>query len=306
VNEVRIGSTCSGYGGLELGLAAALGGRTVWHAEIDRAACRVLEHRWPGTPNHGDITTADWSRVEPVEVVAGGFPCQKVSLNGRRAGLLATDDGLWGTRAPWLGLVDAIRALRPRLVLIENVGGLLSAPEMALGPGGGSVGGAFGRILADLADLGFDAEWLCAGADTLAGAAHKRRRVFLLAVAADAGSEERARWARLCAGNSTPVRWRRPRDGAVAPSAGWGRYRPAIDRWARIVGRAAPAGLVLGPAGGLVASARFMEWHMGLPAGWVTDVPGVTAEDARRLLGNGVVPQQAAAAVSQLLPRLMS
>lgn len=303
---IAIGSTCSGFGGLELGIAAVLGGRTVWHAEIDRDACRVLEHRWPGVRNLGDVTAVDWKRVAPVTVVAGGFPCTDVSVNGRREGLLAAADrmGLFAPRAPWEGVVDAIAATRPRLVVLENVGGLLSAPESAVGRGSAAMGGAFGRVLGDLVDLGFDAEWLCAGASDLAGAAHKRRRVFLAAAAADTRGEERARWARLCAGDPASVGGRRPHDGAVAAGGGWGVFGPAVDRWARVVGRPAPAGLVVGPGGGLVANPRFTEWLMGLPDGWVCDVPRVRAADARRLLGNGVVPQQAAAALRVLLPRL--
>lgn len=305
---LRIGSLCSGYGGLELGVVAALGGTTAWHAEIDGAARRVLAHRWPGVPNLGDVTTAAWATAPPVDVVVAGFPCQSVSHAGRRRGLLAvaTDQpALVPTRSPWEGVVDAVAALRPRLVVVENVRGLLSAPVMAVGPDSAAVGGAFGRVLGDLADLGFDAEWLCAGASELAGAAHYRRRVFVLAAAvAHPGGEERPRWPRLRPRVAPGVRRGRPDDGAVAPVESWGRLRPAVDRWARVIGRPAPRGLVRGPDGGLVTNARLMEWLMGLPAGHVCDVPGVSEEAQRRLLGNGVVPQQAEAAVRVLLPRL--
>lgn len=66
---MRVGSLCSGYGGLDLAVTAVLGGRVAWHAEKDKAASRVLAHHWPGTPNLGDITAADWSTVEPVDVL---------------------------------------------------------------------------------------------------------------------------------------------------------------------------------------------------------------------------------------------
>jgi DNA (cytosine-5)-methyltransferase 1 len=308
----RIGSLCSGYGGLEMGVRAALGGSVAWHAEIDHAACRVLSHRWPGVRNLGDVTGGRWAEAEPVDLVAVGFPCQSVAAPGRRAGLVPVADergqlGLLPTRAPWEGVTEAIRALRPRLVIIENVRGLLSAPVSAVGPNGpGVAGGAFGRVLGDLVDLGYDAEWLCAGADELAGAPHRRRRVFVAAVAADARGEERARWARLRPSGSAELGRGRPDDGALAPADEWGALRPAVDRWSRVVGRGAPAGLVLGPTGGLVTSARFIEWAMGLPEGHVTAVPGVSEYAQRRLLGNGVVPQQAEAAVRVLLPRLLA
>ena len=301
MNGPRIGSLFSGYGGLDRGVVAAIGGSVAWHCEIDPFACRVLQHHWPLIPNHGDVTTVEWSSVEPVDVVIGGFPCQSVSLNGRRKGLIAVpDDGLFGSLSPWEGMVRAIAELRPRAVAVENVGGLLSAPVSAVGPGSDTVGGAFGRVLSDLAGIGFDAVWCCVPASH-AGAAHRRRRVFVLAFAADTGGEECARWAGLRASEQAEVGRGRPDHGAVAPSEGWGRFRPAINHWEGILGRGAPAGLVVGPEGGLVTSARFMEWHMGLPDGWVTEVPGIPADQQRKLLGNGVVPQQSAWALTHLL-----
>jgi DNA (cytosine-5)-methyltransferase 1 len=74
----------------------------------------------------------------------------------------------------------------------------------------------------------------------------------------------------------------------------WGAYGPAIARWERTLGRRAPA--PTDAAGRL--SPRFVEWTMGLPDGWVTGTPGVTRTAALRVLGNGVVPQQAACAVA--------
>jgi site-specific DNA-cytosine methylase len=74
-----IGSLFSGYGGLERGVQAVLGGTVAWHSEIDPGACKILAHRYPDVPNLGDITAVDWSAVEPVDVLTGGFPCQDVS-----------------------------------------------------------------------------------------------------------------------------------------------------------------------------------------------------------------------------------
>lgn len=118
----RIGSLFSGAGGLDLAVEHVTGGHTVWHCEADPDAAKVLAAHWPGVPNLGDITAVDWSRVEPVEVLCGGFPCQDVSAAGRRAGLAGgTRSGLWAEMA------RAIEALRPALVVIENVEGLLTA-----------------------------------------------------------------------------------------------------------------------------------------------------------------------------------
>jgi hypothetical protein len=72
-----IGSLCSGYGGLDLGVQSALGGTLAWHAEVNPDASRILARHWPGVPNLGDITTVDWSLVPRVCVLTAGFPCQR-------------------------------------------------------------------------------------------------------------------------------------------------------------------------------------------------------------------------------------
>jgi DNA (cytosine-5)-methyltransferase 1 len=75
----RIGSLCTGYGGLDLAAEAVLGARLAWYAETDPRASTVLTARFPGVPNLGDIRTVDWTRVEPVDVLTAGFPCQDIS-----------------------------------------------------------------------------------------------------------------------------------------------------------------------------------------------------------------------------------
>jgi DNA (cytosine-5)-methyltransferase 1 len=72
----RIGSLCTGYGGLDLAVQAVLGGQLAWYAETDQHVCTVLAHRFPGVVNLGDIRTVDWARVAPVDLVTAGFPCQ--------------------------------------------------------------------------------------------------------------------------------------------------------------------------------------------------------------------------------------
>jgi DNA (cytosine-5)-methyltransferase 1 len=72
---MQIGSLFSGAGGLDLAAEMVFGGRVVWQAEIDPAAAKVLAHRFPGIPNLGDITKVDWSTVDQVDVLCGGFPC---------------------------------------------------------------------------------------------------------------------------------------------------------------------------------------------------------------------------------------
>lgn len=189
MSALRIGSLCSGYGGLDMAVMDVLDASVAWHAQYDpddhhQWAAQILAHHWPAVPNHGDITAADWSRVEPIDVLTAGFPCQDLSLAGKREGMRE------GNRSGlWFHVARAIETLRPRLVVIENVPGILtSAADGDLEPCPwclGDTGGepplrALGAVLADLARLGFDAEWTSLGAADV-GAPHRRRRVFLLA-----------------------------------------------------------------------------------------------------------------------------
>lgn len=91
--------------------------------------------------------------------------------------------------------------------------------------------------------------------------------------------------------------WRAQMADALAR---WGDYAEAIARWEQIT-RPAPSPTEPSRRGTPRLSPRFSEWMMGLPAGWVTDVPGITRNEALKALGNGVVPQQAAAALRVML-----
>lgn len=160
---MRTGCLFSGYGGLSIAVNAYFGAETAWFVEFDTAPSRILAHHWPDTPNHGDITRIDWSSVEPVDILCGGFPCQDVSAAGRRAGIReGTRSGLWSYFA------EAINQLRPRYVVVENVRGLLSAKAYrpmesdpdAVGNGSSRpILRALGAVLGDLCDIGYDAQW---------------------------------------------------------------------------------------------------------------------------------------------------
>lgn len=103
---LRIGSLCSGYGGLDIAVRSALEGpaEVAWHADPDPGAAAVLAHHWPDAPNLGDITTVDWATVPPVDVLTAGFPCQDVSVAGRERG--------WTTRRGGGRLMDLCPACR--------------------------------------------------------------------------------------------------------------------------------------------------------------------------------------------------
>lgn len=190
----RIGELFAGYGGLGMAVQQVYGGKLAWYSEFDDAPSRIMAHHHPGVPNYGDITQIDWSAVEPVDILTGGFPCQDVSAAGRRAGM--TD----GTRSGlWSHMVKAIDALRPGLVVIENVGGLFSASAtsvveshpLCLGDGGTGEHTVFLRaidaVLSTLSELGYDAEWTALRAADV-GAPHGRLRVFITAHPSGGGS----------------------------------------------------------------------------------------------------------------------
>lgn len=161
---------CSGYGGFELALKT-FGTQTVCHVERDPYAAATLVARMEQTrldpaPIWDDLTTFDgrpW--CGRVDLVTAGFPCQPFSTAGQRRGV---DDDRW----LWPDIARIISEVRPGIVILENV------PQL--------VRHGLPYVLADLAGLGFDAEWaMFAAADV--GAPHLRKRFWLLAYASGTG-----------------------------------------------------------------------------------------------------------------------
>ncbi len=338
---MRIGSLCTGYGGLDMAVQSVIGGTVAWVADIDPGAAALLAYRHPEVPNLGDLTIVDWSAVEPIEVLTAGYPCQPFSLAGNREG--EADE-----RHLWPFIAEAVRVLRPRLVVLENVAG-----HRSLG---------FGRVLGDLAEAGFDAEWtslLAADVD----ATHPRERVFIAAQDADraaglqwwraasgqasgrgprpdarrrgdvpaadadgqhagavAAGDRRGESAAQAGDRGAPVsdalgvgrgegraepagQQGRPDAAVSSDEARFGKYAPTIGRWTRALGRTAPDPTEPNARGGRRLAAPFAEWMMGVPAGHVTGVPGLSRNQQIHLLGNGVVPQQGAQALCVCLDR---
>ena len=85
--NLRLGSLCTGYGGLDMAVQHVFSATVVWVADSDRHIARLLTTHFPGAPNVGDITGIDWRRLEPVDIVTAGFPCQDISYAGRGAGI---------------------------------------------------------------------------------------------------------------------------------------------------------------------------------------------------------------------------
>ncbi len=153
-------SLFAGIGGFDLGFERA-GMRCVGQVEIDPFCRKVLAKHWPNVPRHDDICTFTGEGFERPDVICGGFPCQDISNAGKGAGIAeGTRSGLWSEYA------RIIRTLRPRYVVVENVAALLRR--------------GIGRVLGDLAGIGYDAEWFMQTAAGF-GAPHKRERIFIVA-----------------------------------------------------------------------------------------------------------------------------
>ena len=385
---MKIGSIFSGYGGLDLAVQSVFPqAQTAWHCEFDKAPSTILAHHYPDVPNLHDVTQVDWEQVEPVDIITGGSPCQDLSTAGKRAGMTE------GTRSNlWVNMREAIATIQPRLVVWENVQGALSAAAYSssdMEPGQGLLGGgdghlrALGRVLGDLAEIGYDARWTTIRASDI-GAPHHRSRVFLIAYPADTGciGLQAARWggghgsqvAGSVGGEGTlpelehlptirasdskrgdqPAELRRDvpsitavsvyfphlptpntmdhlparegearekqlrrgdingsrrtsmgnlREDVIHPGDGgiYGRYEPVVRRWEQATGTTAPAPTELNRNGKPRLNVEFASWMMGLPKGWVTGVPGLSRAQQLKAIGNGVVPQQAAAALESML-----
>lgn len=331
--NLRLGELFAGYGGLGLAVEEVFGAELAWVSEWETAPSKILAHHWPHVPNYGDIMKIDWSNIEPVDIISGGFPCQDLSLAGKQRGMgKGTRSGLWAN------MLEGIETIQPRYVVAENVRGLLSGTahsdvescSWCLGADGDqSHLRALGAVLGDLADIGFNAEWRGIRASDV-GAPHNRFRVFLLAKNTNSAAwRERRQPAPRQAESGRARTNTSGRAGApfAANASGIGlearrlpggqaaevaehhnsfrvlrEYAPAVRRWERVTRPApAPAFYVPGKDKGTI-NTGFVEWMMGLPEGHVTSPAiGLNRADQLKALGNGVVPQQAVAALRDML-----
>ena len=276
---MRLGSFCTGYGGLDMAVEHHYGATLAWYSEVDKDCNQLLDHHWPGVPNLGDLTTIDWDQIDPVDIMCAGFPCQPFSHAGKREG--ANDE-----RAIFAYIADGISVLRPGIVVLENVAGLLTLG----GPG----------VVGSLAGLGYDLKWGVVRASD-AGAPHRRARWFCIAGAAVGSAAEPGECDRQAApdpdgGGLQNIRTQsRLEEAAGEPRRlnRFGDYEPAIERWERVLGRRAPD-----PTDDRGLRPGFVEWMMGLD-GHVCDL-GLSRTAELKMLGNGVCPQQAALALRLL------
>jgi DNA (cytosine-5)-methyltransferase 1 len=336
---LKIGSLCTGYGGLDMAVEAYFDAEMVWCAEIDKYASKLITQRF-SKPNLGDIKQIKWDEVEPIDILTAGYPCQPFSHAGQRKG---TED----ERHIWPYIIKAISTLRPKYIILENVRGHLSL--------------GFSTVLADLTQIGYDARWQIVRASDV-GAPHQRARLFIIAyekhtttkcgeftadtnsrrpqiqitrqitsksesasignskVITDANSDAREESRRTHRELSIKSRGLQSGQNKGKTRCEYGcscktdcntdnQYQPHNRQVPKLGRRFAtrremsmqdiPPALV-----DAKLNAKFVEYMMGLPEGWVTDLDLSRAQQLK-MLGNGVVPQQAYHALKLLCEDLI-
>lgn len=186
MSKLRVLDLFSGIGGFSLGLERTGGFETVAFCEIEPFPRKILKKHWPDVPCYDDVRTLTAERLAAdgiaVDVITGGFPCQDISVAGKQAGIAeGTRSGLWSE------IVRLACELRPQFIIVENVANLLAGPIER-------PGGWFGRVLGDLAECGYDAEWRNIPACMVA-APHRRERIWVVAHPSDMqrnGSDDNA------------------------------------------------------------------------------------------------------------------
>ena len=171
---MKVGSLFAGIGGFDLGFLRA-GFQVAWCVEFDKNAQAVLRARFPDATIYGDIREVDETKLERVDVICGGFPCQDVSVAGKRAGLAGQRTGLF------YDAMRIVRAVNPSVLVLENVPGLLSSNH----------GIDFGVVLREVGE-GWDCEevaWRVFDSQYF-GVAQRRNRVFIVASAAIGHAEQ--------------------------------------------------------------------------------------------------------------------
>lgn len=160
MSPLTFGSLFAGIGGFDLGFERA-GMRGVWQVEIDDDARGVLARRFPNSEHHVDVREVGAHNLASVDVICGGFPCQDLSVAGKRGGLSGARSGLF------FELIRITHELRPSFLVWENVPGLLSSED----------GRDFATVLVSLDNIGYSGAWTILDSRYF-GLAQRRRRVF--------------------------------------------------------------------------------------------------------------------------------
>ena len=181
--------TFAGIGGFSYAATKLVGGyRTTQFIEIDPFCQKILKKHFPNTPIHDDIRTFT-ARPFQYDVITGGFPCQDISVAGRREGI--TEESRSGL---FYELMRVIRMVRPKFIVLENVAAILN--------------NGLDIVLGELSEAGYDAEWSIISASSL-GACHRRSRWWLVAYPNNDGQQRREFETRNqnVTGQNTQVKW---------------------------------------------------------------------------------------------------
>jgi DNA (cytosine-5)-methyltransferase 1 len=265
-----------------MAVEAYFNAETIWCAEYDKYASQLIAKRF-NYPNYGDIKFINWAQLEPIDILTAGYPCQPFSSAGYRKG---TKD----ERHIFPFILEAIRTLKPRWVILENVRGHLSL--------------GLKEVLAGLATVGYDARWEIIRASEV-GAPHQRARLYIIAYPSCEGLQRP--WNKVndftdgitSYSNSHAHQELRRTDRSIPSQASQIINRANREKhWDRfeITERKVPFTLDQNER----LNPGFVEYMMGLPKGWVTDLE-LSRTQKLKMLGNGVVPQQAYYALEQLM-----
>lgn len=163
--DLTHGSLFSGIGGFELG-AEWSDIKTIWNCEILPYQQKILKQHFPNTEQYADIK--ELRNPKYVDIISGGFPCQDISNSGTKLGIKGHRSGLWGE------MFRIIREVRPKYIIIEN------SPALIIR--------GFERVLCDLSEIGYNAEWQCLSGKQF-GTQHKRERIYCIAYSNGIGQQ---------------------------------------------------------------------------------------------------------------------
>jgi len=167
-----MGSLFSGIGGLDLGLEWGIkDAETVWQIELEPFGRSILERHWPDADRSvTDVRKGNAENLALVDLISGGFPCQSISIGGHQKGFES------GSKSSlWFEMSRIIGELRPRFLVLENTSAITSR----------SMSKVLGRVLSDVASMGYDGEWHRVSAAQV-GAPHRRFRWFFIGFLANA------------------------------------------------------------------------------------------------------------------------
>jgi len=287
---------------------------TVWMADIDKYASLAIEERWK-KPNLGDLTKVDWTQVEPIEILTAGYPCQPFSHAGQRKG---TNDA----RHIFPNIMEAISYLRPRLIILENVRGHLSLGFKEVLQRLASAGYDAKWAIVRASDVGAphqrarlfiiaytDSHALTESRRVIRGVrgtsgeiVHRSDREkhgsgfeiqrpntnsFGQPLGENNSEQTRNQGQSQFVASSLGAFSSNTYDKQLPPNRQMSQLGWRFDTRFEMSMRAIPDPLVNGKL-----NTKYVEYMMGLPEGWVTDLP-ISRAQQFKMLGNGVVPQQA-------------